>query len=86
MTNLARLQDAFGMYGHLAQSPRAFRLPDEKPWRRFSSKARKTISNWYHSIAAAAMIVTLLFVAATAILVIIYVVVFLAALIMSIIS
>jgi hypothetical protein len=86
MTNLARMQDAAGRHGHLDQSPRVFRFPDEKPWRRFSMKARKLILDWAHSIAAAAMIVTLLLVAATAILIILYAVVFLAAFVMSIIS
>ena len=86
MTNLARMHDAVGRYGHLAQRPRVFRFPEERPWQRFSLKARKVISDWYHSIEAAAMIATLLLFAAMAMLVTIYAVLFLVAFILNILG
>jgi len=86
MANLARLQSAVGKNHHIVHPQRVFRYPDDKPWRRFSLKAREVIVDWSHSIAAAVMVVTLLMFAAMAILVILYAVLFLAAFIMSILG
>ncbi len=88
MTDIAIIQEAAcqKQRRHFISPPRAFRFSDEKPRRRFISKVREIIADWFHSITVAMMVCALMLFAAMAIVIILYVVLFLVAFIMSILA